>query len=365
MNRLARYLQALLYLPVHTRHHLEEIGQRDRQREEQINSLHKEVETLRSELAATREALQVAVEGIYPVLNRNYFAVTDNAALAQRRDAAAREVLGRIETRQAFGVLGAGRGPLAEHEFQVFSQFGEDGILQWLTHVVPLPSRRFIEFGVEDYRQANTRLLALQDRWTGLVLDGGAEYIAAIRQDELYAWRDLTVAEAFITAENINDLLIRHGFTGEIGVLSIDVDGNDYWIWEAITAVRPAIVVIEYNYRFGPTDRTSVPYDPAFVKTEAHSSAIYFGASLAALCDLSIRKGYAFVGCSSGGVNAFFVRRDLLPESVRELSPEEGYVAGQHDEFRDENGAIIAMPLTEQRDLLYRMPLVRFESVKS
>ncbi len=319
------------------------------QTQEQLLQTRQELERAQSMIAQTRDdvaQLQHTVD-----VERN------QRGLAQDR---LRQVLGRVEMRQ----INPPRLPedgLRASEFQVFSQFGEDGILQFLFHHIDVERKLFVEFGVEDYRECNTRFLLYHNRWSGLVMDGSAENIARIQTDWISWWRDLKAVHAFVTTDNINRLLCENGITGEIGLLVIDIDGNDYWIWEAIQVVRPAVVVIEYNYRFGSDISAAVPYDPGFSKTEAHPSAIYYGASLRALCTLAHRKGYAFVGCSSGGVNAFFVRRDKKPEIVKEVGVEEGYVAGQHLEARNESGEVVRIPLAEQRHLLTTLPLVRFD----
>lgn len=280
-----------------------------------------------------------------------------------------RQTLGRIETRQT----GLHFNPdLRANEFLVYSQFGEDGILQFLfRHIAIEPeNRRFVEFGAEDYRECCTRFLLVNDRWSGFVMDGSPENVDRIKADHAYWFYDLKAAAAFVTAENIDQILSDNGVTGEIGLLVIDIDGNDYWVWEAISVVCPVVVVIEYNYRFGAEEALVVPYDPAFNKETAHPTGIYYGASLKALCSLAERKGYAFVGCSGGGVNAFFVRRDKLPDRIPEVSVEDGYVAGQHAEVRDvENDAsvngirLVKMPLEEQKALLMGLPLVRVDAV--
>jgi len=211
-------------------------------------------------------------------------------------------------------------GGLRESEFTVFSQFGEDGILQYLIRHCDQVPTSFVEFGVEDYREANSKLLLQQDNWRGLILDGSEAAMAAVRSRDL-CWRfDLTAVAAFITRENINGLIRDNGFAGPLGVLSIDIDGNDYWVWERIDVVDPVIVVAEYNSVFGGTRAVSVPYDPAFVRGKAHHSNLYWGCSLAALVHLADRKGLDFVGCNRAGNNAFFVKRgrsDLRPISPR------------------------------------------------
>jgi hypothetical protein len=269
-----------------------------------------------------------------------------------------REALGRIEARQS----AADSAPeLARHEFRVFSQWGEDGILEHLFRHVEVPRKFFVEFGVETYREANTRFLLTQRGWQGLVMDGGEKEVAAIRRDPI-CWRHhLTVAQAFVTRENINTLLEQNGATGPIGLLSVDVDGNDYWIWEAVTAVQPAVVVVEYNAIFGPERAVTIPYDPAFMRQKAHWSHLYSGASLAALAGLGRRKGYAFVGTNSAGNNAFFVQRERMPAGWRDLSAAEGYRPAQFRESRDERGKLTYLSAAQGAPLIAHLPLVEVE----
>lgn len=223
-------------------------------------------------------------------------------------------------------------------EFKVFSQFGEDGIIQYLIRQarVPAQSRTFVEFGVESYNEANTRFLVLNDNWRGLIMDGSASNIRKVRDSSIYWRHNLVAVDAFIDTDNINRLIRDAGFSGEVGLLSVDIDGNDYRVWEEIDVVNPIIVVMEYNSVFGPRHAVTVPYDKNFIRGRAHSSNLYWGASLKALVELGNRKGYAFVGSNSAGNNAFFVRRDCL-NGQRELTAEEGYVESQFRESQDES----------------------------
>jgi len=116
----------------------------------------------------------------------------------------------------------------------VFSQWGEDGIIQYLISRLPWKIRFFVEFGVQDYSESNTRFLLVNDNWTGLVIDSSSESIKHIRSQEYYWKYDLTAVCDFVTIDNINKLIMGAGITGSIGILSIDIDGNDYWIWNAI-----------------------------------------------------------------------------------------------------------------------------------
>jgi hypothetical protein len=220
---------------------------------------------------------------------------------------------------------------LSEVEFQVFSQWGDDGIIQYMVNKLNIPNKTFIEFGVENYRESNTRFLLINNNWTGLVIDGSPENVEYIKKD-IICWACELYAEAsFITAENINDLLARPGFGEEIGILSVDIDGNDYWVWKAITNIKPVIVIAEYNSIFGKNTFWTIPYDPGFVRKRDHTIT-YYGASLQALCMLADEKGYEFVGCNSKGNNAYFIRKDKMVPAIQKKSPEEGYVLSKFRE---------------------------------
>jgi hypothetical protein len=168
-------------------------------------------------------------------------------------------------------------------------------------------------------------------------MDGDVQAMSALRADEIYWRHDLTAVGAFITRENVNKLFRDNGFSGEIGLLSVDIDGNDYWVWEAIDSVTPVIVTVEYNSVFGAEHAITVPYDPAFNRTKAHFSNLYWGASLKALCILADKKGYVFVGCNSNGNNAHFIRKDKVG-TIPVRSVEEGYVESRFRESRDIHG---------------------------
>lgn len=269
--------------------------------------------------------------------------------------AAMQEALGRIEARQTRALDST---VLSDREFRVSSQWGEDGIIQHLIRTVPIAQRIFVEFGVENYTEANTRFLLTNNNWSGLILDGSEDNIRAVKKEAIYWRHNLKAVAAFITRENINTLLRDNGLSGEIGLLSVDVDGNDYWIWESIDVVNPALVVVEYNARFGPERAVTVPYDAAFVRSTAHHSMIYYGASLAAFVALGRRKGYDFVGANTAGNNAFFVRRDLRPAALRALSAAEGYVPCQFRETRDAEGKLAFLSPAEEAAILAKLPVV-------
>ncbi len=243
-------------------------------------------------------------------------------------------------------------------EFQVFSQAGDDGLIQHLVRTVPIAQHIFVEFGVQNYVESNTRFLLLKDNWSGLVMDGSPEHIDYIRRAPIHYRHDLQAVCAFIKTSNINRLLEEHLPGRTIGLLSIDIDGNDYWIWQAIQAVEPALVITEYNYRFGPSWAVTVPYQEDFVRTKAHYSNIYYGASLKALWFLARQKGYDLVCCNSYGNNAFWVRKDLRPASLPALTAEEAYCAGKFRESLDRKGNGAYLNPAQELELLRSLPLV-------
>ncbi len=276
---------------------------------------------------------------------------------------AARQKSGQVRQRTLIGRQLAWRvqelesiNEFSEVEFSVFSQFGDDGIIQWLIHRLSGLSETFVEFGVEDYQEANTRFLLLNDNWSGLVMDGSTSNINAIKRDEI-SWRhDIRSKCAFVTAENIDQLLLEDGFEGDIGLLHIDIDGNDYWVWRALTAVRPAIAIIEYNSVFGAERAVTVPYDPRFSRGQP-LSILYFGASLPALCDLAQSKGYDFVGSNSAGNNAYFVRSEL-PHGLKPLTAAEGHVTSKFAESRDSKGRLTYLRGEQRLASLKGLPVI-------
>jgi hypothetical protein len=273
----------------------------------------------------------------------------------EERCAKMQEALGRIERRQIRDLTAA---DMHEAEFRVFSQWGEDGILQHLLRHVHISRNIFVEFGVENYTESNTRFLVMNNNWAGLVIDGNSNNIDFIKNDDIYWRHNLKAEHAFITRENINELIRRNGISGEIGLLSIDIDGNDYWVWEAIDVVLPSVVVIEYNSRFGPKRAVTVPYDAGFVQLAAHHSGLYFGASLAALCLLGKRKGYSLVGCNTAGNNAFFVRTELKPSALPELTAAESFVAAQFRQARNAHGALVFLSAEEETAAFRDLPVI-------
>jgi len=266
--------------------------------------------------------------------------------------------IGRIEARQTS--VNSSQN-ISESEFQAFSQWGEDGIIQNLINHIPIENKIFVEFGVENYTQSNTRFLIKNNNWSGLIIDGSAKNIEYIKRDPIYWQYNLKAVQAFIDKDNINKLLISNGLKGDIGLLSIDIDGNDYWVWEAITAISPRIVICEYNSRFGSAHKLTVPYDKSFVRSRAHYSNLYYGASIAALVYLAHQKGYQLMGGNRAGNNLFFARNDvlgtLLPQTI-----EQAYVKAQFREALNNNGELAVLDWSEGLGDAGDLPIFNIDS---
>jgi hypothetical protein len=233
-------------------------------------------------------------------------------------------------------------------EFRVYSGLGEDGILLYLFSVLGTTNKKCVEIcGGGGYD--NTANLIINHGWNGLFFDGreknirkGQQFYAQCADTKIWPPK---LMQAWITAENINGLLEKQGYTGEIDLLSLDMDGVDYWVWKAIERISPRVVVLEYNNALGPELSVTIPYNSSFV-TETNSRPMllfhgrrvvntfvgkkiadridnYYGASLAAFTKLGKQKGYRLVGCERFGYNAFFVRSDIGEEILPEVTPTE------------------------------------------
>src|SRR5258708_3387052 len=262
-----------------------------------------------------------------------------------------RFAIGSLEARYA-----RSSATLHDAEFRAFSQFGEDGIIQWLIARVPIPNDTFVELGTGSYRESNTRFLLEHDNWRGLIVDSGRAHLDYLERSGL-RWRySVDALSAFITPDNINDLLRQ--VAGDIGLLSIDIDGIDYWVLKALNVVSPRIVIVEYNSVWGNERAVSVPDNRSFDRTSADWSGLYWGASLAAFCHLLTSQGYRFVGSSSAAQNAFFARDDVAGD-LPSLSALQGWRAAKFRDSRDERGRLSYVDSHhDRRALIAQLPLI-------
>ncbi len=162
---------------------------------------------------------------------------------------------------------------LTARRFRINSQNQEDGLTLALLHEAGPKSRRFIEIGA-GLSGGNGGFLAQEWGWSGLMVDGHREHMQQVGR----RFPTTTAVAAWITRENINELISEHGYAGEVDLFSLDLDGNDYWIWDAVTVSSPRVLILEYNSMFGPDRAVTMSYDPKFDRHLHHS--MYFGASL-------------------------------------------------------------------------------------
>jgi hypothetical protein len=206
--------------------------------------------------------------------------------------------------------------------YKVFSQFEEDGYLWYLFSLLGEGSKTFIEIGANDGINSNCSNLAIHFGWSGLFFEGDSTLIR--RGQRFYSKIPTpyhpkpTYIQAIVQRENINTLIKSHGLSGEIELLSIDIDGNDYWVWDAIEVVSPKVVIIETHTEFGH-ENIVVPYDPDYMYPGKHP--IYHGASAYAMANLGKKKGYRLVGANDLGINQIFLRNDLLINEIPEIDP--------------------------------------------
>ena len=222
---------------------------------------------------------------------------------------------------------------LSDASFSVYSQWGEDGIIQYLIRNLNIDNKLFIEFGVETFTESNCRFLLEHDNWSGYVIDGSPSNISTVKKQDFYWRHNLAAVSSFITKENIASLLEQSGFPLDPGIISIDIDGNDWYVLNAISHWRPSIFIVEYNCLFRDQPHT-IPYDATFVRSRLSSHNIIYGAGLMSFRLTLESRGYRFVGINNACSNAFFVRNDLITPAVESLVlPQDPYRA-QFREYR-------------------------------
>ena len=197
---------------------------------------------------------------------------------------------------------------------KIYSQNEEDGIILYIFKHIGIKTKRFIEIGVENGTECNTTNLLKNFGWKGVQIEGDKKLYqdAKIKMKEILdtEMKNLKLLNVFVKIENINQILKKNTFNQELDLLSIDIDGNDFWIWKTINCIKPRVVIIEYNSFFGPKLSATIKYDSNF-NWDHKNNKSYYGASLKALEKLGKKKKYTLAGVDRNGVNAFFIRNDL------------------------------------------------------
>lgn len=207
--------------------------------------------------------------------------------------------------------------------FKVFSQHEEDGLLLFIFAVIGISNKTFVEIGANDGVNSNCANFALNFGWHGLFIDSDK---AAVKRGQHFYKRypdpwsyHPKFACSKITRENVNEVIKKAGFEGEVDLLSIDLDGYDYWIWDKLEIISPRVVIIETHVEFG-YNNIVVPYDPDYYYPGKHP--VYHGASPVAMNNLAKRKGYRLVGANSYGHNMIYVKLDAANELIPEVTVE-------------------------------------------
>ena len=217
--------------------------------------------------------------------------------------------------------------PFDDIEFRNYSQNGEDGILWYIFSLIGTTNKTCVEICAGDGRECNCANLIISHGWTGLLFDANSEHVQAGRgfyqtHPDTFNYPPKFV-HAWVTAENVNDLILSNGISGEIDLLSLDIDGIDYWIWKSIEVVSPKVLIAEVQAIWGAEVSVTVPYRPDFTGEFVQGFGVYSGASLPAFVKLGKAKGYRLVGCQRYGYNAVFVRNDVGRTLLPEISAEQ------------------------------------------
>ena len=225
---------------------------------------------------------------------------------------------------------------LSEVEFSVFSQWGDDGIINWLIDSLPIKNKIFVEIGTEDYKESNTRFLLKYRNWSGHLIDSNFEKIKKISIQSVKWKYDLNTYNFKIDKDNINEFFKKLKLPKEIGLLSLDIDGIDYWAWKELNEIKPVIFICEFNSIFGDKKAVTVPYNKNFDRTKFHFSNLAFGASIEAFKYIGNKKNYIFLGTNSSGVNAYFLDKKYYKFLKKKIKTHKSFPSKTR-ESRDKN----------------------------
>lgn len=197
--------------------------------------------------------------------------------------------------------------------YKVFSQNGEDGIIQYLIKILKLNYVKFVEIGTQDYSESNTRYIFETMRCNGLIIDPLKNLDSLVKKNVLGFWKNnLNIINKFASPENINLILDSNNFQNDIDLFSLDIDGIDYWIIKKLKKNISKIFIAEYNPYFGPELEITVPNIKNFDRTSYHYSNLCWGVSLKSLIKIMIEKDFTFIGSNDLRNNAFFVSNDYI-----------------------------------------------------
>ena len=200
---------------------------------------------------------------------------------------------------------------LQEAEYKIFSQTGEDGIIDFLLKKLDILNCKFVEIGVGDYSEANTRYIYEKSFSEGLIIDIENNLRDKVSKN-INLWKGLLHVENIeINSENINEILDKYNLNANLDLFSIDIDGIDYWVIDNLKPQISKLFVLEYNPTFGHNLEITIPNIKNFNRFKSHYSGCYYGCSLKAMIKLMDRKGYDFLGTNKLNFNAFFASKNI------------------------------------------------------
>jgi len=226
-------------------------------------------------------------------------------------------------------------------EFQVFSQFGEDGIINYLCEILNISKPRVLEIGVEDFQECNSHFLAYSRNASIVAIDRYPLHEDFLSNSNL-RWKNTVEGWTIdVNPNNINEVYKKaEAFLGSIDIFSLDIDGIDFWVFKNLDILNAKVLILEYNALFGHAKSVSVPFEENFDRTKKHFSNKYYGCSLMSLVNEAHKKGYEFIGSNRACNNAFFIKRNLVAPESFEVYPMQAYTDLTFRESRDFEGKL-------------------------
>lgn len=253
---------------------------------------------------------------------------------------------------------------LWDAEVKVFSQWGEDGILDFLCEKLRISKPKMLEVGAGNFRECNSRFLAENRNASVYLVDGRLDLITTAEKDPLIWKNHLFAVNTWVTPENIQSICKDAvNKMGGVDIFSLDIDGNDFWVLDSCPLDGVQIIVVEYNPLFGASLPVTVPRDDNFERRTKHYSCLYYGASLPAFISLLQEKGFAFIGTNRVGNNAFFIRLENLTRvSIKPSSDLSVYVDWRIREARNVDGKLTFQSGFERVNEIRDMPLINLSN---
>ena len=252
---------------------------------------------------------------------------------------------------------------LSEVEFQVYSQWGEDGIIDWLVNKSPDIPKSFLEIGTENYKESNTRFLLINKNWDGFIIEADKSSVKDIKSQRIYWRHNLTIENTFISQNNINTIIKKNNIPRKLGLLSLDIDGVDYWILKKLSVLDPSIIICEYNSLFGQKKAITVPYKNNYIRSNEHFSNLFYGASIRAFIDLLKKRNYFFIGTNSAGNNAFFVKQNIW-KKVNKLIIDKKIFDSKFRESRNSKGKLTFLNKKKSLEIIKNKKVIDLKNNK-